>query len=316
MAQDSYPSSARASGVVSDVEYEALTSPFYPSGIIGTPDDLYPVYCDSSGTRGVHFRAGSLGLVRGMRYAEGSTDTTISAAANATGSDRYDLAVWRVDRSVTGSPVRAALVTGTSNPAGPAPTQNDVSNTSGKWEYPIGVVKVGNGATALAGSAVRPVGYWLALPSYITLSTGGSPAPAKGQRVYEWDTGAERTGDGANFKHELLDTGWVPVSPVSGFSNPPTGYGCQIRVKNGMVTLVCEVQFTGGGTVPAGGNTVVATFNPAYSMTSSVPLLGHANATIVQGKALNGQIVVSPAAALATGALIVFAIASWPLGSN
>lgn len=268
MAQDSYPSSARASGALSDVEYETLVSPFYPSGILGTPDDLYPVYCDNSGTRSVHFRALSRGLVRGTYYAEGSTDTSISAAANATGSDRYDLAVWRLDRATSGSPVRAALVTGTSNPAGPAPTQNDVSNSAGKWEHPIGIIKVPNGAAVLASSAVDEIGYYIAPPTYITRSDRGRPSAIKGQKIYEWDTVSELTADGSDYTLELADSGDVPLSAAANWvinaGNPPNYIS--VRKVNGLVLFNFRVTRTTSN-APIGSNPLVCTIPDGFRPT-------------------------------------------------
>jgi hypothetical protein len=43
VAEDSYPSSGRAAGVIIDADYEALASAYVPNGIVGTPAAASPL---------------------------------------------------------------------------------------------------------------------------------------------------------------------------------------------------------------------------------------------------------------------------------
>lgn len=251
MAEDSFPSGARVgdagTGALTDVEYEELVvSAAYPTGIVGAASSAaYPVYADGTGTRAIHFRAGSRGMVRGFLYKGGATDTTISAAANATGSDRYDLAIWRLDRAVD-STVRAAVLTGTTNPDGPAPTFSDVDDPDGVYEYPIGVFKIPNGAATIdAAKLTFKPGYWIRPPSYMTLSgaTFGAPSPIRGRLVHEYDTNKLKYGDGSKLVTYAEDTNEAGLTTVSGWDiRTPSS----VAKVNGLCTLCLQVNRIGG----------------------------------------------------------------------
>jgi hypothetical protein len=265
MAQDSYPSGSRDGGsgvgVITDIEGEALVQAFYPTGILGLPTDPYPVYSDGTGTRAAHFRAGSSGLVRGCIYLEGTTDTTISCAANSTGADRYDLAVWRLDRSIDNA-VRAAIVTGGSSTAGPAATQTDTSNDSGVWEYPLGVFKIPNGASSIAASALtKKLGYWIARPGYITSTGAGRPPAVKGQTIYEYESGLYAVGNGTAYDALNSESGYIPLTSVTKFDITDGSYVQQV---GRMVRMHLQVTRTSGTLAPSTA-AVIAKMPPALA---------------------------------------------------
>lgn len=219
MAEDSYPDESRdvgdGPGVITGPEYEQLVSLIYPTGFVGLPTDSYPIFCDGTGLRAVKWRAGSKALVRGAIYLGDSVDVSESAAANSSGSTRYDLAVLRLDRSAAEA-VRLRIVTGTTNPNGPAVTQTDTSNTSGVWEFPAGVIAVPNGAGALAaGALTKKLGYWLPRPSHYTSSTAGDPSNTKGAEKFEYDTGKGFRSNGTRWIEVFGDSGWIEAPLTS-----------------------------------------------------------------------------------------------------
>jgi hypothetical protein len=308
MPVDSYPSAGRdtgdGDGVISDVEYEALVSPFYPSGIVGTPEDDYPVFCDGTGTRGVHFRAGAVGMVRGGRISHGATVTTISAAANVGSNPRYDLAVWRLDRSGDATTIRPALLTGSSSPAGPTPTQDPTSDTSGIWEHPLMIVPVLPGDTTIPAGRITPamkVGYWLAPPRYITKSGQGRPGSAKGQEVFEWDTNKRLVGDGSKFLTVGEDSGPVGLVTKTGWT---IASGTSTKF-NGLVLLSgVRIDRAGGPLGAQAPDQIIGAVPAGHEPLGGPKIVGYTgNGQVLVYVLGNGQLqLVANDGALATGA--------------
>lgn len=236
MTADSYPSQARASGSLTDFEYEQLVSSFYPTGIIGVPTDPYPVYTDGTGTRAVKFRAGSLGMVEGCRFINGTSDIVATAASNVSGQDRFDLACWQLDRSASNA-VRPLLVTGIpGQPTCPDPVQS--SSGAGVWQYPVASIHVPNGATTLVAAQTAEIGYWLAPPSYITSIHSARPKPRKGQSIFEYETNSRFSGNGVSFDGTIADTGETACTVL----NTWTQQANTIRRINNVAFLTLEVK--------------------------------------------------------------------------
>lgn len=281
MTADSYPSAGRdtgsGEGVLSDVEYETLVGDFYPTGILGLPTDLYPVYTDGTGTRAVKFRAGAGGMVHGGRIFHGDTDIVINAAANAGGSTRYDLAVWRLDRSGDATTIRPAVVTGGSSPVGPAPTQDPYTDTDGTWEYPLLVVPVDPGDTVIPASentAARKVGYWIAPPLYLVNSGSGAPPPSKGQTVIEYDTNVVKHGDGAKFLVNNQTKGVQPFIAKPGWS---VATGTVEKVDGTGYVNSLRIDRTGAAVGAHAANVVVATIPAAFAPRGTARILAYSS---------------------------------------
>jgi hypothetical protein len=242
MAEDSYPSSARAAGVLTDAEYEALAALYVPSGIFGLPTDPYPVYTAGDANRGVRFRAGSVGLVRGARYATGGVDVIVQAAANSSGSNRLDLAVWECDHD-SDNEVRAAIKTGSSATVPPTPTQQ--APGAGVWQFPVAVITVPTGATTLAADKTAKCGWWLAPPPLLTSTTSQRPPNVAGQGIFEFESASRLVGNGAgNWVGTIADSGWVNCTMGPGMT--AGGLGCKARRINGVAYGVIMAQRTGG----------------------------------------------------------------------
>lgn len=151
-AMDVYePFDAGAGANVTEDGWRAMMRRGNIAGVVkGASAELLP-FADSSGMQ-VKFAAGEV-VIEG--YWGQSTGTKIvSVAANASGSTRYDLMIARADWS--NNVVELAVVTGTPG-AGKPP---DVTRDTTKWEIPIGVVKVINGAATIAGADISDARQW------------------------------------------------------------------------------------------------------------------------------------------------------------
>jgi hypothetical protein len=228
VAEVSYPASTYNSGAVTDAEYQRL--PWAGDGLLGGPGDASDaVYANSSG-REIHIRANRYGKVLGRTWASGSADLTIPVAANSSGSARVDTVVLRLDRSTW--LVRAAVRAGTPGSGAPA-LQRSLADT-GLWEVPLADITVPNGATVLAGTAVktRPLYQPGALrPAKALADVSGLVSP--GDITYA--AGAWYGYNGSKQVALYEDTGWVPVD-----ISWPTVWqdgDIQVRRRAGMVTL-------------------------------------------------------------------------------
>lgn len=259
MAQDSYPSSARASGVLSDNEVEQLQLLYVPTGIVGTPADPYPVKTQGDASRGVRFVADVFGLVHGCLYSGGSSDTILNAAANGSGQTRFDLAAWELDRSANNA-VRAVLVTGTPG-AGAPPNPLQETDDDGVWQFAIASIEVPNGASTLDASKTHKLGWWIPLPKLITSTSSRRPPGApKTQEIYEWETDTKLVGNGSSWVGPIANSGSIPIPDAAnwdaGFRSP------RVYKINGVVHSILSFQRSGSalpphtpskmGTIPAG----------------------------------------------------------------
>ena len=242
MAEDSYPSGGRASGILTDVEYEALADLYMPTGILGLPTDPYPVYTAGDANRGVRFRAGSVGLVRGARYATGAVDVTVNAAVNSSGSTRLDLAVWELDRSADNE-VRAAIKTGSSPTVPPTPTQQAIGSGD-IWQFPVAVITVPNTASTLDAAKTAKAGWWLSRPSLLTSTGSQRPPNVPGQGIYEFETQSRLVGNGSGWIGAIADSDWTACTMGPGMAAGANG--AWVRRVNGVAYGTIMVQRVGG----------------------------------------------------------------------
>ncbi len=305
MAWSSWPSSTHNSGDLDDNEYEKLAVPYSASGVIGSPSDTPLAYGDGSG-RQVKTRGGRYVLVRGRLGYSGGTDTAFSVAANSSGSTRTDLLVAGVDRGSNYN-VTAYVKTG------PASPQVDVG-TTGKYEIPLATIRVINGATTITASDVTPTA-WFVAPFPIVCTSTTRPPHAVGLRIYETDTGNRLISTGASWTAEISDTGWTNFTPSTGWNVGSAG--CKIRARAGFASLICGVSRVGA--LGADVDSVIATLDVAYRPGSTsglgFPLIAWVNGEIGLGIVKpSGQIILSNSPALATGGLVEFHGATWPIG--
>lgn len=148
MARASWPSPTHNSRSVTDAEFGHL-APWNSDGIF--PSDTDVIYADSSGMQ-VHVRANKYGLLQGHAWTSGSSETSLTIAANSSGLNRVDTIVLRLDRSTWN--VDVAVRQGTAG--APAPTLQRNTGDTGMWEIPVANVAVDNGVSSIAGTKVTP----------------------------------------------------------------------------------------------------------------------------------------------------------------
>jgi hypothetical protein len=187
--------------VITDDDYEQLTSGYALDSINGSTADSFPVYADSTG-RQVKIRSGKKAIVRGYLWGSDiSADEVVPTTTNTSGNPRIDRLVLRLDRTTRN--VRTALLTGTPGvtPAPPALTQN--TGTSGFWDFPLARWQVATGYTTIAASDVVAEGWYTANQSRLAcLSTGIRPAGAAvepGMELFETDSGFAYRYNGAKW---------------------------------------------------------------------------------------------------------------------
>ncbi len=187
MAETSWPTTA-GSRIVDDAQYEHLAWAWgRADGILGNPGDTAVVYGDSSG-RQVKVRSGKRGHVRGRGWYSGTSDNTITIAANASGSTRIDVIVLRLTRSTWA--VTAAVIAGTPGAGTPAITQDATGGTTGVWEVPLAVVTVANGAATISAGNVADTTWFSHGATIVTSSTAGvQPTAAAYTSMRHFDTG-------------------------------------------------------------------------------------------------------------------------------
>ncbi len=189
MAESSAPTVA-GSRAVADNEYELLSSGFAADGVLGQWTQSTPVFADSTG-RQVKVRAGFTALVGGHVYQSGTSDIVKSISANASGSTRIDMIVLGLDRSTLA--VTSYVKAGTPGAGAPPALQRDARGlTTGKWEIPIGMVNVVNGAANLAAGDVTNIA-WFSRGSAVATASTTPPQPdaASYTRLVHTDTGNE-----------------------------------------------------------------------------------------------------------------------------
>ncbi len=187
MAESSWPTVA-GSRSVADNEYELMAAGYITDGVIGQWTQSSPVFADSTG-RQVKIRANFTAVVAGHGYSSGSSDSTRSVTANASGSTRIDLVVLGLDRTTL--EVTSYVKAGTPGAGVPPALQRDARGlTTGKWEIPLARVTVVNGASNLAPADVTDIGWYSRGETVATTSTASfQPSPASYTTLIHTDTG-------------------------------------------------------------------------------------------------------------------------------
>ncbi|MGX9921795.1 hypothetical protein ACWIG4_18295 [Streptomyces sp. NPDC002248] len=229
MADDSWPSPAHNSRVVTDAEYEALSAPFTSDGVVGDPTQ--PATVTPGVGLAVSIRANTTASVRGFAWSSGPSAVNVPVAANSSGKTRTDWVVLRLDRSTW--TVRAAIRQGTPGAGLPALVQNPLGG--GVYEITLAQVNVPNNATGVTvtrnelylGQSIRP-----------SLAARPNTKPQRGELAYQTDTGKVALWNGS---------GWVtiyapPSETIISTTAPGWATGWQTSVdswleyRNGVVT--------------------------------------------------------------------------------
>jgi hypothetical protein len=285
VAEDSWPSPTHSSGAVSDSEYEVLAGAGLPSGILyDSPTDTSVIFADGTGGLVVKVRAGKYATVRGRSWYSGSTDTSVAIGANASGNPRIDLVVLELDRATWNVRVDVVQGTAAATPVAPS-TTNSVSTSTGVWQLPLAEVTVANGASSLAAQTVKNRAWHLGQDGQIrTYDAQNRPPHLRGRRIHEHTTNSDYVSSGTDWVLTRSDTGWLTLTPASGWSSVYTKY----RRTNGFVTAQLVVQRT-GGTLAAGTNALIATLPSGYRPTVEMPANGNiwGSSTVVYPAALH-----------------------------
>lgn len=288
MTEYSWPSTNYNGDALTDDEYERLAADGYlRNGVVGTPADAAIVFADSSG-RNVKFRANVPAFVQGQRW---HSDATVTATldANTSGSTRIDLATLRLDRTTW--TVSHNIVKGIPGSGQPAPVQNAYG--SGFYDFPCGAITVADHATTIAGSAVRPLAWYIGDHAY--LCTSSTRPPNKfGRRIEEYDTGRSYVSTATTWVLTRDNTEWVNAGNISG-----SGWSQSMQVKrmNGVVYTNFNGFTRTGGTIGSTGKTdpnsnictVPAGFRPGNDKAWNGY---HSGAYTVLGKVLSTGVVV------------------------
>lgn len=259
MAGYAYPTSAYNSRAVTPREYEDLVSAYTPDGIVGPYSLPSLVYGDGS-MLGVKVRANRAVILRGLRWESGSTEVSVSVAANnSSGTVRKDLIVLRQSRNPW--TVALAVVQGVAAPAAsataPSPTYGEDTST-GVWELPLAEVTVPYNDTFTDAGQVRQVGWWLGRDGQIICASAVRPPHEVGRRIWEYDTGRSYISTGSSWIIAADDSGNFGLSFVDTGGNP-TGWSASlnnIRRRNGWVIVALSPMRTGAAIAADGTSTI------------------------------------------------------------
>lgn len=206
----------------------------------------------NSGTRSAVLAAGAA-LVRGFYSAKSSSESTAIPAAS--GSNRIDRLVLRLDRSQSGGTtwVKPVVITGT--PSGSPQIPALQASTSGSWDLPIA-----HWTSASNGALTGLVDDRQYMAGDVTVFTSGSRPPATPIRLgIETNTRRVLWADGTAWNVLSQDTGWADLSLSAGFTQG--GVPLAGRVKNSVAYLKGTVQ-VGPIIIPSGGQKIANI--PAY----------------------------------------------------
>ncbi|MEU4568658.1 hypothetical protein [Micromonospora sp. NPDC023956] len=296
MAQESPLS---ATGALTEAQYERLAAPHTPDGIVGHPNDAPPVVLSGGQVRVV---AGLSGLLRGFPWGSGDADTVYTPSL--AGAARTDLVVLRLYRD-QGYKVETAIRTGTPGQGAPAPATG--TGPTDWYEIPIAEYDVANGAFG----ALRRRCWYVGDDGQILCKADTRPPHNPGRRIREVDTNRSYESNGSSWIILLDDTGWVNLSPLSGWSTSPTG---KVRVRriNRISYLTLDLFRTGPSI--SSGVFAVATLPVGFPPEENVLAVGTVNTyggTCRFGILANRSINIEYYSPIATGRAISIQT-SWP----
>lgn len=252
MTQASWPSPNHNSRNVTDGEYERIAARFSDDGVDGSPVDA-AVAAAGAGLQ-VVVRANVWASLRGHAWTSGTTDVTLTVAANSSGSTRTDRVVLRLDRSTWD--VTAVVLPGTPGSGAPALTQD--AGDTGVWEIPLAKVAVPDSATSVTvtreeqyiGSRVRPC-----------TSTTRPAFPRRGELIQEVDTGRTLAWNGSVWELLHGDSGEIALGapfstwkPVQGNTVRKVGNDVRIHLwveRTGSTFTSTDLTGSKVGSVPA-----------------------------------------------------------------
>lgn len=347
MAESSWPSIAHPA--VSRAEYEQLTHPTGGDGVVGTPADTTVVYADDSGLF-VKFRANKFATIRGHEWTSGGSDFSKAVTSNASGLTRVDVAVLRLTRSTWD--ITAEVRAGIAGAGAPAIVQD--LGTTGVFEIPVGYITVPSGDASIGASQVTRAEYYLG-EQLIVCIAANRPGHAPGRRIYETDTGITYISTGAAWRliqpgvftsttrpaHQvgLLiwesdtaqlvvstgsdwrvvsgDSGWVNVTPASGW----TAGNCRVRRKDGVAYAQWDLNRSGGNVAGNGSSTVFnlpsSAYFPAFQFFAETKFRSSTSGDGSARVAFNpdGSVQISANDIVITNSHVATGSTSWPLGS-
>lgn len=129
-------------------QWRAMQRRISVSGVVRNQANELSTFGDSSG-RQVKVSPGEA-WVEG-HWGQIATEKTCTVTANATGSTRLDLAIFRMD--FANNTAEVDVLAGTTSP--PALTRN-----SSRWEIPLALISVANGAATIAAADVKDARQW------------------------------------------------------------------------------------------------------------------------------------------------------------
>ena len=260
---ESFPNQAHNDREISLAEYEQLATPLGLDGLINY-NGVDPIYADSTGLQ-VKSRANWSAMSRGSRYNSQSGETIAIPANSTAGTTRIDLIVLRLDRAAAAPltyTLRVFRIGGvaSANPVAPSPVRNDTIDGSGVFDLPLATVSVPYNATTIAALQVVNKAWWVSGAGY-TGFQAAMPPPAPGVTFRANDTGNTFIGtSGGTWQTLYRDTGWVSVTPASGWG---AYNGLRFRIINRTAHMVMNIQRTGAA-VAATTSSVVYTLARPY----------------------------------------------------
>lgn len=312
MAESSwpYPDPANANKrIVTDVQFEALYHPATTDGLLGSPSDASLVYGDDSGMQ-VKVRPSREAVLRGHGWASDVSGKTLTIAANSSGSTRVDLVVLRLTRSTW--QVTTEVRQGTPGSGAPSPVTD--LGTTGVYEIVLAEVSIPTGDTSIAAAQVTNRAWYVGSDGQLLCEDSATrPPPERGRTIWERSTARQYVSDGTNWTVTREDSGWVNVTPASGWSVAGGGM-IKVRRHNGAVYLLLALQKTGGA-LAAGADSILGTLTSDYRPDSLVPVLGYldgGNLARLQVSTDGTVIVTNYNVSITSGGFLTAHVASWP----
>lgn len=314
MPEASYPYTGGQG--VTDAVYEQLMAEVTGNGRIGLRNagqtlNVPIVYADSSG-RQAKIRANASYLIRGFRW-DSNEGQVRSLDANTSGNPRLDLFVLRLDRS--NFTVRVEVLKGVpaATPTIPAVTQQ--LGLTGRYEIPLGAVRVNNNASNIISSDVTSMETWHAMPNQIGHSSQRPSQVDPGSLWSEYDTG--RTFAGLqNSWHLIGEPGTFQKIDAHATNWDPTKDSVYVQRRNGWTYFQALVyRKTNAADLPSGVDAHIAQlsepFRPIGNIYGDGSMSGNAHVR-VYFDAISGYVTLVDHPVLKAGNFVHVGPYSWP----